>query len=237
MRKNETVETRIVWQRERAVLHAGRQVAVTLGALPRTPEIVPVELVKAANLSQLPRMTLQRWMLLVFSGLVLFGCERPGTRAQVSGTNSTPPPFASHSPFTPTNAQPKLQTVKLWLGSQEVMAELAVTLPQIMTGMMFRKEMAEHEGMLFVFSRPHRASFYMRNTLIPLTCAYIDSEGVILETHDMKPLDESSIEAASENVQYVLEMNKGWFERNKVSTGAVVRTEFGSFPETFMRRR
>jgi uncharacterized membrane protein (UPF0127 family) len=169
--------------------------------------------------------------------LLLFGCDKPGAGAQSPGTNAATAASPHASGFNPTNAQPKLPTIKLWIGSQVVTAELAITLPQIMTGMMFRKEMAEHDGMLFVFSRPHRASFYMRNTLLPLTCAYIDSEGVILETHDMKPLDESSIEAGSENVQYVLEMNKGWFERNKVATGAVVRTEFGSLTDTFMKRR
>jgi uncharacterized membrane protein (UPF0127 family) len=75
----------------------------------------------------------------------------------------------------------QVQTIKLWLGPQELTAELAMTIPQIMTGMMFRKEMAETEGMLFVFGRAHQASFYMRNTLIPLSCGYIDPEGAILE--------------------------------------------------------
>ena len=114
---------------------------------------------------------------------------------------------------------------------------MAMSLPQIMTGMMFRKEMAENEGMLFVFGRAHRASFYMRNTLIPLSCAYIDPEGTILEIHDMKPLDESAIEASVDNILYVLEMKQGWFERNKVATDSVVRTESGSLPETFFKKR
>ena len=127
--------------------------------------------------------------------------------------------------------------MKLWLGSQEVVAELALSLPQIMTGMMFRKEMAENEGMLFVFGRAHRAAFYMRNTLIPLSGAYIDSQGTILEIHDMKPLDETPIEARTDNIQYVLEMKHGWFERNKVSTNSVIRTEFGSMPDTFFKKR
>jgi uncharacterized membrane protein (UPF0127 family) len=132
--------------------------------------------------------------------------------------------------------------MKLWLGSQEIVAELAVSYPQVITGMMFRKEIAESEGMLFVFGLdrrlpgPHRASFYMRNTLIPLTCAYMDSEGVILEIHDMKPLDESPIEAHSDNIRYVLEMKQGWFERNKVAVGSVVRTEIGSLQDTFFKR-
>ena len=136
----------------------------------------------------------------------------------------------------PTNAQPKLATVKLWLGPQEVVAEIAISLPQVMTGMMFRKDMAEKEGMIFVFRQPHRASFYMRNTYLPLSCAYIDSEGAILEIHDMKPLDESPIEAESENIQYVLEMKQGWFDRNNIPKGTVIRSEYGSLADTFFKR-
>src|SRR6266478_6127473 len=171
--------------------------------------------------------------------LILAGCDKPGQRAQAAPPNPPPPPANAEAVggFTPTNAQPRLQAIKLWLGAQELKAELAISIPQIMTGMMFRKEMAETEGMLFVFARAHQVSFYMRNTLIPLSCAYIDPEGVILEIHDMKPLDESPIEAASSNIQYVLEVKQGWFERNKVATGSVVRTEIGSLPETFFKGR
>ncbi|MEK7677444.1 MAG: DUF192 domain-containing protein [Verrucomicrobiota bacterium] len=133
--------------------------------------------------------------------------------------------------------QPKLQTVKLWLGPQEMMAEVARTPSQIQKGMMFRKEMAEHEGMLFVFPQPRRASFWMKNTLIPLSCAYIDAEGIILEIRDMKPLDETPIVAASDQVSYVLETKQGWFERNKVGVGAVVRTERGSLAKSFLGGR
>jgi uncharacterized membrane protein (UPF0127 family) len=133
-------------------------------------------------------------------------------------------------------AQQRLQTMKLYLGPQEISAELAITLPQITTGMMFRTNMAEMEGMLFVFGRPHQAQFWMRNTLLPLSCAYIDPEGTILELHDMKPLDETSIPAATDQIQYVLEMKKGWFQRNNVSTGAVVRTPRGTLQQTFFGR-
>ena len=141
-----------------------------------------------------------------------------------------PPPSASKPAGKP---QPKLATIKLWLGPQEIVAEQAVTLDQVRTGMMFRKEMAEHEGMLFIFGEPERISFYMRNTLIPLSCAYIDPDGTILEIHDMKPLDETPIESRSDRVQYVLEMKQGWFERNQVRPAMLVRAEQGSLHETY----
>lgn len=172
-------------------------------------------------------------MVVLSTGALLFcGCGKP----KAPPLASPPAPAHSTTGFNPTNAQPKLQTIKLWLGSQEVAAELAMSLPQIMTGMMFRQQMAENEGMLFVFGRAHRASFYMRNTLLPLSCAYLDSEGTILEIHDMKPLDETPIEAGSDNILYVLEMKQGWFDRNKVGTGSVVRTEVGSLPDTFFKK-
>ena len=146
------------------------------------------------------------------------------------------PPVAAPVHQSPTKAQPKLAAIKLWLGPTEITAEIASTAIEVETGMMHRTEMAENEGMLFIFGRPHRASFWMRNTKIPLSCAYIDPDGKILETHDMKPLDETGIEASSGSVQYVLETKQGWFERNKVSVGAVVRTERGSLHDTFFSR-
>jgi uncharacterized membrane protein (UPF0127 family) len=76
----------------------------------------------------------------------------------------------------------------------------------------------------------------MRNTLIPLSCAYIDTEGQILEIHDLKPRDETPVEAASANVRYVLETKQGWFDRNKIGVGTLVRAEAGSLTETFFGR-
>lgn len=168
------------------------------------------------------------WLLnMIFAAIVFStGCHRTApTPAPV--TPATPAPAPSGRP------QPRLPAIKLWLGAHEIIAEQAMTEQQIQTGMMFRTEMAENEGMLFIFGRPHRASFWMKNTLIPLSCAYIDPEGKILEIHDMQPLNEAPIEAASDRVQYVLEMKQGWFERNGVGVGTVVRTERGTFAQTY----
>ena len=147
----------------------------------------------------------------------------------MSRTNVTP----NVAGWPPTNAQPKLQTLKLYVGAETVNAELAMTQLQVSTGMMFRKEMAESDGMLFVFARPHRTAFYMKNTTVPLTAAYIDGDGVILELHDLQPLNETPVEAGTDKVQYVLEMKQGWFKRHNISPGAVLTTERGRFKETF----
>jgi uncharacterized protein len=134
-------------------------------------------------------------------------------------------------------AQPKLQTMKLWVGTNEVAAELAITRRQIETGMMWRTNMAEMDGMLFIMpGPPQQVAFYMRNTLVPLSCAYIDPEGTILEIHNMQPRDETPIQSHSDQVQYVLEMNQGWFQRHGVKPGVAVSTERGTFAQTFRRR-
>ena len=134
------------------------------------------------------------------------------------------------------HAQPKLRTMKLWLGPREIAAELALSPVQIYTGMMFRKEMGQNDGMLFVFSQPVRVAFYMKNTYVPLSAAYINSDGVIAEIHDLEPLNETPVPAKTDDIQFVLEVNRGWFERNGIAIGTVVRTEHGSLTDTFKQR-
>jgi uncharacterized protein len=185
----------------------------------------PLRLAHSRRLPQFHAMNCFALVLFAAS-LMLMGC----------GGSSAPAASATRQPHPAGQPQPKLPVIKLWLGAHEIIAEQAVSRPQIEAGMMFRQEMAENEGMLFVFVEPHRASFWMRNTLLPLSCAYIDPEGVILEIHDMKPLDESSITAGSDRVQYVLEMNHGWFERHHVKVGTVVRTERGTLRQTYFGR-
>jgi uncharacterized protein len=155
------------------------------------------------------------------------GCNKPASPA--TG------PVAD--PSLPAAAQPKLSTMRLWLGAEEINAELALTGEQLQTGMMFRTNLAENAGMLFVFPLPHRASFWMKNCPLPLSAAYIDPEGVILEIRDLKPHDTNSVVASSDQVQFVLETSQGWFQRHQVTAGTVVRTEHGSLVETFSRKR
>lgn len=132
--------------------------------------------------------------------------------------------------------QPKLPTLKVWLGDQELTAEVATKPVEIATGMMYRTNLLENEGMLFAFPSAAPRSFYMRNCVIPLSAAYIDPEGVILEIVELRPGDEIGVLSRSNNIQYVLEVNLGWFERHNIKEGAAVRTERGSLRETFFRR-
>lgn len=160
------------------------------------------------------------------------GQGRTAAIGATAATNSTP--VAVTQPKG--NPQPKLPLITLWVGTNKLSAEIASTYPQISTGMMFRTNMAEMEAMLFVFPTPQQVAFYMRNTLLPLSCAYIDPEGTILETYEMKPLDETPLPSKSSQVQYVLEVNQGWFERHGVKPGMVISTDRGTFQQTFRRR-
>lgn len=107
---------------------------------------------------------------------------------------------------------------------------------EIYTGMMWRTNMPEGEGMLFVFSAPEPRSFYMRNTYVPLSLAYIDPEGIIQEIHDLQPRNETPVPSKSENIQFVLEVPQGWFKRHNISPGAVVRSQYGELKTTFSFR-
>ncbi len=135
----------------------------------------------------------------------------------------------------PTHAQPTLRTLRLWLGAAELTTELALTQEQVMTGMMFRTNMDEMAGMIFVFPRPMRAEFWMKNCPLPLSCAYITPDGSIAEIHDLQAQDTNSVVAGTDNIQFVLEVNQGWFARHHVESGTVVRTERGPLRETFFR--
>ena len=167
--------------------------------------------------------------LAIIGSLLLEGCEKSVTTAA--------PPATNQIGSVPTKVQPKLPTIKVWLGSQELVTEVARTDLQIHTGMMFRQDIAENEAMIFLFDRPDYRAFWMKNVSVPLSCAYIDPDGVILEIHNMTPQETKPIESATDRIQFVIETKQGWFDRNKVSTGTVVRTETGSLAETFFRRR
>ena len=127
--------------------------------------------------------------------------------------------------------------MKLWLGAEEMAAELALTGLQQQSGMMFRTNLAENAGMLFVFPMPQPFAFWMKNCPLPLSAAYIDPDGLILEIHDLQPQNTNSVVAASDRVQFVLETSQGWFGRHNVRTGMVVRTEHGTLANTFLRGR
>jgi len=89
-------------------------------------------------------------------------------------------------------------------------------------GLMYRHHLPEDRGMLFIFPYPQRLSFWMKNTYVPLSIAYVGSDWVIKEIYDMEPLDEKPV-VSRHAVQYALEVNRGWFRRHGVKVGDTVR--------------
>jgi uncharacterized membrane protein (UPF0127 family) len=165
------------------------------------------------------------------------GCKDASKSIEgVATSSNASPASASNTPAyppLPTHAQDRLQTIKLWIGPEQMDTELALNGIQQQTGMMFRTNIAENEGMLFVFHQPHQAAFWMKNTQVPLSAAYIDPEGVILEIHNLQPHDTNSVTAATDRVQYVLETAQGWFERHHIGTNTLIRTEHGKLSDSF----
>ena len=115
-----------------------------------------------------------------------------------------------------------LQRMVLSAGMHQIDAQIAVSPEQRQIGLMMRKDMPQHEGMLFVFEQAGKQCFWMKNTLLPLTSAFIEDDGTIVNLVDMKP---HSLEAhcSDKPVRYVLEMNQGWFMKKGIKPGSKLR--------------
>ncbi len=126
---------------------------------------------------------------------------------------ASPPAAAQQAP------QPKLPVVRLQAGLQIVLAEVADTPRSREIGLMMRERLGPNEGMLFVFDQPRAYCFWMRNTLLALSIAFIDDDGRIVNIEDMAPRTEDS-HCARAPVRFALEMEQGWFARRGLAAGA-----------------
>jgi uncharacterized protein len=113
-------------------------------------------------------------------------------------------------------AKPK--TYELSIGGAKLVVEAAVTDAEREKGLMFRKSVPEGTGMLFVFERDQKLSFWMKNTEVPLSIAYITSDGTIREILDMKPFSLAPVNSEW-YVRYALEAPQGWYARAGVKVG------------------
>ncbi|MBS0407060.1 MAG: DUF192 domain-containing protein [Proteobacteria bacterium] len=116
------------------------------------------------------------------------------------------------------SAQLDLPRTQLTAGMFRIDVQLATTPQQRQIGLMSRREMPQTEGMLFIFEQPAEQCFWMKDTLIPLTAAFVADDGTIVNLADMKPLDETS-HCSAKPVRYVLEMNQGWFAAKHIKAG------------------
>ena len=130
------------------------------------------------------------------------------------------PTFAQREPAG--LPQLNLPRTSITVGMLRIDAQVASMPQQREIGLMYRKEMPQHEGMLFIFDQPATQCFWMRNTLLPLTAAFVEDDGTIANLVDMKPLDETS-HCSVKPVRYVLEMNQGWFEKRNLRAGVKLR--------------
>lgn len=118
--------------------------------------------------------------------------------------------------------QPTLPTVILTIGSEKLLTEVADEPAERNTGMMFRETMADGEAMLFVMDRVGPVSFWMRNTSVPLSIAYVNPAGIIMEIHDLQPLDETPVDSEFSSIAYTIEVPQGYFGRAGIYPGMSV---------------
>ena len=117
-----------------------------------------------------------------------------------------------------TMPQMNLQRVQLSAGQHLINAQVATAPEQREIGLMLRQEMPQSEGMLFIFEQAGVQCFWMKNTLLPLTAAFVADDGTIVNLADMRPQSTDS-HCSKQPVRYVLEMNQGWFSKKGIKAG------------------
>lgn len=115
----------------------------------------------------------------------------------------------------------KFPTTQLNIGIHLIKAEVAQTEAEREQGLMFREKMGDNEGMLFLFGQPAGVCMWMKNTLIPLSVAFIDETGKIVNIEDMEPQTLAS-HCAKKPATYALEMNRGWFKQRNIKAGSTI---------------
>ena len=170
-----------------------------------------MSLARASNLMTAVRSTRTRF---IACGAMLAAC--------IVATSFIASPQRASAQATPT----EFRVIPLSAGIHLIRAEVAMEPSERERGLMFRKEMGESQGMVFLFDQPAVQCMWMRNTLIPLSVAFIGNDGRIINVEDMAPQTETN-HCAAKPARYALEMNLGWFKRHGVAVG----TEIGGLPK------
>lgn len=118
------------------------------------------------------------------------------------------------------------KTTKLKICGKRLEVDIADTDSSREKGLMYRKSMPENYGMLFVYDNEQPMSFWMKNTFIPLSIAFFDKEKKLINILDMKPLDTSKIYPSQKPAQFAIEVNQGWYTKNKVDVGCKFEYDF-----------
>jgi len=181
------------------------------------------------RLRQVVGVKFANYFACVLAALLSVSCSKSETPAA--------PAALTLDDILPKHAQPKLPTMKIYLGAETLDAELALTEQQEMTGMMFRTNIQDSDAMIFVLPQPQRANFWMKNCPESISAAYITTDGTIQEIHHLEKNDTNGVVAARDDIRFVLETQDGWFDHHHIATGTVMRTEKGTLVETFLSGR
>lgn len=161
---------------------------------------------------------------IVLAALLVSSCSGVNSLS-ADNVNLSMPILAANgiiSDASPANSvMPK---VILFAGSGRLEAEVANTPEQAAAGLSYRNSLAPDQAMLFTYPMPHKVVFQMRHTLIPISAAFIDSFGTIMEIYDLEPVSAVPVSSKSGAVRFVLEVNRGWFTNNGVGTGSRIMT-------------
>lgn len=175
-------------------------------------------------------MKLASSFIIVLVAAVCAGCHPSANKGSGAGDTN-----AAANYYIPTQAQPKLPTVKIYLGPETLDAEMAETPMEEATGLMYRTNITDDTAMLFDLRQPQQASFWMTNCPISLSAAYIGPDGVIEQIVHLEKNDNVPVVASNKNILFVLEVNDGWFTRHNINAGMLIRSERGSLLDTFSR--
>lgn len=164
-------------------------------------------------------------LAVLLAAITLVSCKK--------GQITDPEPATTN--WEPTEAQPKLPTMKIYVGPETLDAELALSEREMQTGMMFRTNIQDSDSMLFVFPTAQRVGFWMKNCPESISCVYINTDGFIEEVHHLEKNDTNAVLSATDDVRFVLETSEGWFARHNIAVGTLIRTERGTLAESFLR--
>lgn len=129
--------------------------------------------------------------------------------------------LATAAPSANSQQVARFPVISLSAGMHIIKAEVAAREAERQQGLMYREKMGPHEGMVFLFDAPAGVCMWMKNTFIPLSVAFIDESGKIVNIEDMQPQSTDS-HCAKKPVRYALEMNLGWFSKKNIKPGMVI---------------
>lgn len=156
--------------------------------------------------------------------VLLTGCGGTAVGGAPPPPTPTPPPEPTAAP-TSTSTPAAADTIPLHIGEHVLQVELATTPAERSQGLMFREDLPPDGGMLFVFPTSMPRAFWMKNTPLPLSIAYLDEEGRILNIEQMEPLDPGPRYHSAGPARYALEVHQGWFAARGIEAGDMCRFE------------